>query len=293
MDQDYIRLRDIKGELSSYVNGAQDLLKKAPVPDDDSVHDMRVLLKKSRATLKLIQAQVESEYKEKDIQSLKEAARLMTSWRDSSVHRKTLKELKKDYPDLFERLKDNQKLNDLLRKSEPLPEPTQEMQQGIAQISELLKKTAYRIRFQNLQNLDANILLKELESTYVRVIEQFLICRNNPTGSKLHEFRKKSKEFLYQLYFFRPLNNSDIKVLEKKLESLTRNLGKINDVTQLLKALGYTFPNDLNSPALDELAVRMRERQDRYLMKVWPVASKIFCPGKKLVNVLGYKILVI
>ncbi|MGE5420614.1 MAG: CHAD domain-containing protein, partial [Chloroflexota bacterium] len=245
------------------------------------------------ATLKLIQAQVESEYKEKDIQSLKEAARLMTSWRDSSVHRKTLKEMKKDYPDLFERLKDNQKLNDLLRKSEPLPEPTQEMQQGIAQISELLKKTAYRIRFQNLQNLDANILLKELESTYVRVIEQFLICRNNPKGSKLHEFRKKSKEFLYQLYFFRPLNNSDIKVLEKKLESLTRNLGKINDVTQLLKALGYTFPNDLNSPALDELAVRMRERQDRYLMKVWPVASKIFCPGKKLVNVLGYKILVI
>lgn len=293
MDQDYIRLRDIKSELSSYIGDAQALLKKAPVPGDDSVHDMRVLLKKSRATLKLIESQVESEYKEKDIQSLKEAARLMASWRDTTVHRKTLKELRKEYPELFERLKDSQKVNDILKKPEPMAEPTPEMQEGIIQIGELLKKTAYRIRFQNLQNLDANLLLRELETTYQRVVDQFLACRFNPKESRLHDLRKKAKEFMYQLYYFRPMNNSDIRILEKKLEGLTRNLGKINDVAQLRKALDYKYPNELNSPDLDELAIRFRERQDKYLMKVWPVATRIFSPGKKLVNVLGYKILVI
>jgi len=44
---------------------------------------------------------------------------------------------------------------------------------------------------------------------------------------------------------------------------------------------------------MDELIIKIREKQDTYLSKVWPVAYKIFCPGQKLVNVLGFKLLVI
>ncbi len=293
MDQDYIRLKDIKAELSAYLNDASLLLTKSPVPDNDSVHDMRVLLKKSRAVLKLVDPQSEIEYREKDIRSLKEAARLMTSWRDSTVHRKTLKDLKKDYPELFERLQDNTRISSLISKPVHSETPSQEMKEQIDQISELIKKTSYRIRFRNMQNFDANMLLKELEGTYLKAVEQYMIARNNLKEKKLHEFRKKAKEFLYQLYFFRPMNSDTVRSLEKKLESLTRNLGKINDVAQLVKALEYRYPNELNSPALDELVVRMREQQDRHLAKVWSLASKLFVPGKKLVNLMGYKILVI
>ncbi|HLP74946.1 MAG TPA: hypothetical protein VK155_18725, partial [Bacteroidales bacterium] len=59
MEQDVIRLKDVKPVLSEYLNEAMVLLKKSPVPDDDSVHDMRVLLKKSRAVLKLIGPQTD------------------------------------------------------------------------------------------------------------------------------------------------------------------------------------------------------------------------------------------
>jgi hypothetical protein len=44
---------------------------------------------------------------------------------------------------------------------------------------------------------------------------------------------------------------------------------------------------------MDELIIILREAQDRYLAKVWPTAYQIFCPGKKLVNILGFKLLVI
>lgn len=293
MDQDNIKLRDIKTSLTDYLATTQYLLKKNTIPTDEDVHDMRVLLKKSRAVLKMIEPQVESELKQKDIPSLKEAAKLMTGWRDSTVHRKTLKSLKKDYPDLFDQLSDNEKINNFLLKPVHPEKPAPEMLEGISRIDELLKKTAYRIRFQNMQNFDANKLLKELEATYLRVVEQFLICRNDPKASRLHEYRKKAKEFLYQLYFFRPLNHQPIRSLEKKLESITRNLGKVNDIAQLIRALDYKWPNRENSPALDELVVRMRERQDKYLRKIWPASSRIFSPGKNLVNVLGYKVLVI
>jgi hypothetical protein len=37
----------------------------------------------------------------------------------------------------------------------------------------------------------------------------------------------------------------------------------------------------------------IKEEQDKYLLKVWTVAHKIFCPGQKLVNILGFKLLVI
>ncbi|HEX2969727.1 MAG TPA: CHAD domain-containing protein [Bacteroidales bacterium] len=293
MDPDYIKLKDIKSELSSYLSDALTLLKENPVPDDNAVHNIRVLLKRSRAVLKLIETQIESEYKEKDIISLKEAAGLMTSWRDSTVYRKTLKELKKEYPGLFNSLKENTKLTTLLEKNEPVAEPDPKMKQGIEHIEDLLKKTAYRIRFLNMKDFDPVVLLKELDKTYNNAIDHFLICRNNPEESKLHEFRKKCKDFLYQLFFFRPLNSPEIKALEKKLEILTHNLGKINDISQIVKALGYNYPNEFNSPELDELIVHMREYQDDYLQKVWPAATKIFSPGRKLVNVLGYKILVI
>ncbi|HLP74618.1 MAG TPA: CHAD domain-containing protein, partial [Bacteroidales bacterium] len=279
--------------LSEYLNEAMVLLKKSPVPDDDSVHDMRVLLKKSRAVLKLIGPQTDQEYNQKDINSLKDAARLMSGWRDTTVLRKTLKELKKEYPDLFAGLSGNQKIDDLLKKHDAPASPSPEMANGIEEIENLLKKTAYRIRFQSVQNPNPRLLLKELQQTYQRGVEHFVIARNSPKEKKLHDLRKKSKDFLYQLYFFRPLNSRSVKALEKRLESITKNLGRINDLAQLITALGYDYTDQSNTPAYNELIIRMREKQDKYLEKVWPQASKIFCPGISLVNLLGYKLLVI
>ena len=112
------------------------------------------------------------------------------------------------------------------------------------------------------------------------VADIYLTCRNNPKPDKLHEFRKKPKIFLYQLCFFRPLNPSAIKALEKKLDNLTQNLGRYNDLTQLVRALDYEYSVNKYMPAMDELVIRIREKQDRYLSKIWPAAYKIFCPGR-------------
>ncbi len=150
-----------------------------------------------------------------------------------------------------------------------------------------------RIRFQTMNRIDPQLLIKELELTYKNVVDIYLKCRNSTKSDNLHEFRKKSKDFLYQLYFFRPLNPSVVKALEKKLDGMTQNLGKFNDLTQLVKTLGYKYPDNANLPAMDELIVKIREGQDGYLAKVWPSAYKIFCPGQKLVNVLGFRLLVI
>ena len=293
MELDYVRLKEIKPALSGYIRASQTQLKRSPVPDEDTIHDVRVLMKKSRAALKLVAPQLEKESCTRDIVALREVGRKMCSWRESSVHRKTLKELRKEFPGIFSKLADIVKINNILKKPDSIDEPSEIMKAGLEEINELLNKTGYRIRFQSMNKIDPRLLIKELEVTYTLVVYLYLTCRNNPKPDNIHELRKKSKDFLYQLFLFRPLNSSGVKALEKKLESITQNLGKFNDLTQLVKALDYKYPVNIYQPAIDELVIKIREKQDRYLAKVWPAAYKIFCPGQKLVNVLGFKLLVI
>ena len=54
MEPDYIKLKDIKPALSGYLKESLGLLELSPVPDDRIIHDVRVLMKKSRAVMKLV-----------------------------------------------------------------------------------------------------------------------------------------------------------------------------------------------------------------------------------------------
>ncbi|MBI5010515.1 MAG: CHAD domain-containing protein [Bacteroidia bacterium] len=232
---------------------------------------------------------MENTLSDRDLQSLKRVGQLMCHWRDTSVHRKTLKELRKKHHNIFSRLMTNEKIALLINKPDTPPEPDEEMKKNIADIDELLSKTFFRLRFNQMQKIETADLLFQLELTFNSVRIIYLECRNRAKPEMIHEFRKRSKDFLYQLYFFRPVNPSKIKSVEKRLERMTLNLGKYNDLYQLLNSLGYIYPNELNLPALDELAVKIREEQDYFLSKVWPEAYRIFCPGKNLEEILGFK----
>jgi CHAD domain-containing protein len=293
MELDYVKLKELKPALAGYIRESQTLLKRAPVPDEKEVHDIRVLMKKSRAMLKLLSPQVEDPFFERDAADLREVGRKLCSRRETSVQRKILKEFRKEYPEIFSELRNNEMLTKLLGRHESEQEPSEEIKTTLEQIYSLLNNTAYRIRFQTMTKIDPQLLIKELERTYLDVVGAYLNCRNNPKQEMLHKFRKRSKDFLYQLYIFRPLNPSVIKDLEKKLDSMTQNLGKYNDIAQIIKYLDYHYKNRSNPAAMDELIIKFREKQDRYLSRVWPTAYQIFCPGQILVNVLGFKLLVI
>jgi CHAD domain-containing protein len=217
----------------------------------------------------------------------------MCSWRETSVQRKLLKSFRRKYPDIFFKLRENSRLVHLLEKNEPVTGSPSEVKTAIEKIDDLLNKTSYRVRFQSMKSADPQLLLKELDKSFMLVKDIYMLCRNSPKPALMHKFRKKAKSFLYQLVIFRPLNPSVVKALEKKLDNMTQNLGKFNDLTQIVKALGYIYNEGSNMPAMDELAIKFREAQDKYLSKVWPAAYQVFCPGQKLVNILGFKLLVI
>jgi CHAD domain-containing protein len=289
MGSEIIRIREIKPVLSEYISRSRELLKRSDVPDDEAIHDIRVYMKKSRAVLRLTGPLMSDSLSDRDLQSLKRVGQLMCQWRDTSVHRKTLRELRKKHHNIFSKITTNEKISLLMSKQETTPEPDEEMKKNIAEIDELLSKTYFRLRFNQLQKIETAGLLVQLELTFDEVRNIYLECRNRAKPENIHEFRKRSKDFLYQVYFFRPMNPSKIKSVEKRLERMTLNQGKYNDLYQLLNTLGYVYPNELSLPALDELVIKIREEQDIYLSKVWPEAYRIFCPGKSLADLLGLK----
>ena len=293
MEPDYVKLKEIKPVLSGYIRASQALLKRSVLPDEKSIHDIRVLMKKSRALVQLTLSQQDNLYFDRNISDLKEGGTLMCSWRETSVQRKLLKSFRRKYPDIFFKLRENSRLVHLLEKNEPVTGSSSDVKTAIEKIDDLLNKTSYRVRFQSMKSADPQLLLKELDKSFMLVKDIYMLCRNSPKPALMHKFRKKAKSFLYQLVIFRPLNPSVVKALEKKLDNMTQNLGKFNDLTQIIKALGYIYNEGSNMPAMDELAIKFREAQDKYLSKVWPAAYQVFCPGQKLVNILGFKLLVI
>jgi CHAD domain-containing protein len=288
-----VEVKEVKPQLSEYISDSLALLRRSPVPDDVAVHDVRVLMKKSRAAMKLVKTIVSDEAFKREYSCFREVGRMLGEWRDLSVYRKTIRILVKENKNLFLKLSGEEKINFLLKKPEVNQAITPEKISKAKEVGELLNKTLFRLRFLKLSDADAGILIKELNQTYEQVSRIYLSCRYNTKPDKIHELRKKSKDFLYQLYFFRQLNPRVIRNLEKKLDLLTQNLGRYNDLSQVLNYLEYKYDESSGNQGLNELMVVIKNKQDQYLSKVWPVGYKIFCPGKQLIDILGFRILMI
>jgi len=287
MFQGHLEPAVIKHALSSYISEARALLKLEPAPDEKAVHDIRVLMKKSRAVMKLISWGIDEEEFKKDYLAFREVGRITRSWRDTSVHRKTLLGLKKKYPELFTLLYSDTVLGSLMNTTDPVVDLGETLKDELWNIDGILNKAGYRIRFCNIGSLTHEGLIGQLEGTYEQVSDIYIRARNNPKPGNLHRFRKRAKDFLYQLFFFRFLNEALVTEMEESLDQMTQNLGKFNDLAQLIMALDYKYSGLSDQPVFDELILRIRDEQDSYLAKVWPAAYNIFCPGQKLVNLLG------
>ena len=208
--------------------------------------------------------------------------RIMSSWRESTVHRKLLMDFRKRHPALFTRLKDEKVIRQLLETHDDPASSVENIREDLLKIKDILHRSSSRLRFLNLTVPDQRLLLEELEQSFSLVSDCYLNARHNPKDDNIHEFRKKTKDLLYQLFFFRSLNPKAVRSLEKRLDQLSQDLGKYNDYAVLLGTLDYKYQMDANNPALDEFAVIVRQEQDKYLIRIWPAAYRIFRPGNAL-----------
>ncbi len=279
--------KDIKESVMCHITDSLGLLSQQPLPDDTAIHDIRVMMKKHRASIRLVRPLLDEVVYSREYLAGRETGRILSSWRETAVLRKTVKALKKEHPELFMKLWDNEQIQNLLRKPYSTWEEAGVQAQAVAEVTAQLNRARHRLRFVSLKEPDIRLLLGELERSYRLAAVAYLDSRYNSKPRLLHEFRKKSKTLMYQLCYFRHLNPSAVKSLEKRLDDMTQNLGRYNDLAQIMEMTGYRYGAPENSDVTDELAVAIKDKQDRCLTKVWPVAYCLFAPGKKLQDLLG------
>jgi CHAD domain-containing protein len=279
----HIATTDFKPVLCSYISDARLMIHPGKLPGQKVVHDVRVLMKKARAAIKLLRSIMDEDSFRREYGAFRETGRIMSSWRESTVHRKLLRDFKKRHPALFTRVKDEKVVRQLLEMHDDPASSVEKIREDLLKIRDILYRSSARLRFLNLKVPDQRLLFEELERSFSLVSDRYLNARHNPKDVNIHEFRKKTKDLLYQLFFFRSLNPKAVRSLEKRLDQLAQDLGKYNDYAVLLRTLDYKYQAEANNHALDEFAVIVRQEQDKYLMRIWPAAYRIFRPGKTLV----------
>lgn len=226
--------RDLKSSMTGYISGSLTLLARLPLPDNAAIHDVRVMMKKHRAAIRLARPLLDETVYRREYLAGRETGRILASWRETAVLRKIARALKKDNPELFMKLWDNEMIQKLLRKSYATWDEAGVQAKAVMEVAGQLTRARHRLRFISLKDPDFKLLLTELERSYTAAARAYLDCRNNPKPGLLHEFRKKSKTFMYQLVYFRHLNPPVMKTLEKKLDTITQNLGRYNDLAQIM-----------------------------------------------------------
>ena len=95
MAENNFKPKDIKPALCGYIMEAQLMLDPNVVPVEKVIHDVRVLMKKSRASMRLLNTQMGEESFKREYFTFREVGRIMSTWRENSVHRKLLKRSEK------------------------------------------------------------------------------------------------------------------------------------------------------------------------------------------------------
>ena len=279
----HIATTDFKPVICGYISDAQSMIHPGRLPGQKVVHDVRVLMKKARAAIKLLRSSIDKDSFRREYGAFRETGRIMSTWRESTVHRKLLRDFRKRHPALFIRVKDENVIRQLLETHDDQASSVEKIREDLLKIKDILHRSSSRLRFLNMKVTEPHLLTEELERSFSLVSDCYLNARHNPKDVNIHEFRKKTKDLLYQLFFLRSLNPKAVRSLEKRLDQLAQDLGKYNDYAVLLRTLDYKYRTEANNHALDEFAIIVRQEQDKYLMRIWPAAYRIFRPGKTLV----------
>jgi CHAD domain-containing protein len=276
MDRDDKKAKEILAAILDCVRQSQSLLMKSGLPGEKTVHRVRVIMKQSRAGLKLLSPQMD-EHVADDIQNaLKEPGRRLRTLREASVHKKYLKKFLKKYPVIGSRLEGNLIIASLL--SRKVGDAAECGNAGTLcdDLIALLEKATTLLGLQSLEMISGKMLMTELEISFRNVMDYYLTSRNHPSTRNLHEYRKIAKDLLYQLTFFRCQGIKGIKCLEKRLKIITLELGRYHDLAELIKKLSYKYAGSENNHAMDELVALIRAEQDKFMSKILPASYKVF-----------------
>jgi CHAD domain-containing protein len=247
-------------------------------PDAASaLHDARTDLKKARALLRLLRPGLARARYDAEMATLRGCARGLSATRDTDVLPVTLTQLREHFG---ARLPETEYavLSGRLRRQSTVDEDRTALQ---AQL-EPLEAARARLATEPLGSLRWSDLLDMLEATYRRGRDACLRAEHDATVETLHEWRKRTKDLLYQLRLFEEAWPEVVDVYVRQAARVSDLLGEDHDLAVLAAALrDLQSSGESELPSLESVIELAEERRGELHAEACVLGQRLFAETPK------------
>jgi CHAD domain-containing protein len=231
------------------------ILKKLAADDaDEFVHEARKELKKIRATLRLARDGLGDKARRKLDRHFKKAGQALAGLRDAKVLMSTATKFHIDHRSRRAAVAVS-KLRTHLAPQQPRSMRNRpEFEECLASVRDA---QAENISWRGIRWRD---LGDSLTRTCKLGQDAFEDAKKNPSPEKLHEWRKRSKDLLYQLSILKPARPRPISRLIRRLKRLTEKLGDYHDLVMFDGAIKNANLNANEKEILEAMILAHRNK---------------------------------
>jgi CHAD domain-containing protein len=228
---------------------------------DRAVHSARKELKKARATLRLLRDALGRSAYKKENAALRDAARPLSEVRDGRVLLDALNSLVEYYGAPASSLHLTRFKRVLSRRRTELRHRILDHRGPLRAARKTLRDVRSRSEKWHVGRHGWSVLGAGLKRTYERGRHAFTQAMAAPTNENLHEWRKQTKYFWYQLQVFEPLGPGLVAEMTEEARQLADCLGDDHDLAVLRDQASEArdlFPSAASHRALLNLIERCR-----------------------------------
>lgn len=218
--------------LRAQIADALEHLKGRNVTDDE-IHSARKLIKRARATLRLMRETLPRDtYREQNAQ-LRDSARPLSAARDAKVLVDVLDQVLKADGRLLDGNASHPFRRALLRERSSARRRARTSTRGLNASRKGLRNAHSRAGRWSLAGQDWTVLGEGLQRVYAQGRKLLDTARSDPTAECLHEWRKQVKYLWNQVQLLEPLGSGRINELADQLHTLSDYLGDDHDLAVL------------------------------------------------------------
>lgn len=253
-----------------------------------TVHEVRVELKRARATLRLLRGCIGVIAYRRENTSMRDAARPLTAVRDANVLLETLRRLEpvaraKTRP--AGHAQAGRKADFVQHLDRALRRERRDIQQrlrprDVAASAAALAAVKRRLQSVPGSRLEQATLGAGVKRTYISCRRAFARVRRRPTDESLHEWRKQTKYLANQLEILLPLSPKRLAKSCSRSGRLAERLGADHD----LALLGYRISHYATGPnaasrndSVAELIRRLARRRKALQRKAYRLGRRLYC----------------
>ncbi len=223
------------------IDRALDYLTKPTQNYDEAIHETRRCLKRLRAILRLVKAELGKTIYARDNVYFRNLGRRLAALRDAAVMTETFAVLKKQFAQQLPRSVWREISKEL---SAAQPQSVEGKRNVLAVVATRLRTARARVEKWNLGFEGEAVLRQGVRNAYRRgnrAMEQALA---EPTADNFHEWRKQVNHLRHQLQILQNLKIGKVKVALRNCKALAEILGLNNDLAVLSQHLQRHQQND-------------------------------------------------